>query len=60
MSAVQQARAVKYLYGQIAAITVALSNGGLTAFGGQFSSNQLLELEQHSYARQVQSKKDRF
>jgi hypothetical protein len=60
VSAVQQARAVKYLREQITAVTAALSNGGLTAFGGQFSSNQLLGLEQRSYARQVQSKKDRF
>lgn len=51
---------VKYLHEQITTVTAALSNGGLTAFGGQFSSNQLLGLEQRSYARQVQSKKDRF
>ena len=56
----QLARAVRYLHEQIAAVTAALSNESLAAFGGQFSSNQLLGLEQHSYARQVQSKKDRF
>jgi hypothetical protein len=57
---VQQAHAVKYLHEQITAVTAALSNESSGAFGGQFSSNQLLGLEQRSYARLVQSKKDRF
>lgn len=56
----QQAHAVKYLYEQITAVTAAVSNESLAAFGGQFSSSQLLGLEQRSYARLVQSKKDRF
>lgn len=56
----QQAHAVKYLHEQITAVTAALSNESSGAFGGQFSSNQLLGLEQRSYARLVQSKKDRF
>ena len=56
----QQAHAVKYLYEQITAVTAAVSNESLAAFGAQFSSSQLLGLEQRSYARLVQSKKDRF
>jgi hypothetical protein len=57
---VQLSHAVKYLLEQITAVTAALSNESLAAFGGQFSSNQLRGLEQRSYSRLVQSKKDRF
>jgi hypothetical protein len=57
---VQLARAVKYLHERITTATAALSNESLAAFGGQFSSNQLLGLEQRNYSRLVQSKKDRF
>jgi len=42
------------------AVAITGSNENLAVFGGRLSSNRLRGLEQNSYARRVQNKKDRF